>query len=305
MRYLGKDAGSALFKQHRDSFITESDFIAMSQAGLNTVRIPVGYWIRPVSTGPATVFAPGAVAYLDSAMVWAANHNLKILVDIHGAMGSQNGDTNSACETTGTTNWVVTPGTIDDTLALVRFLVSRYKAKPAFLGLSLLNEPGQLVNLTTLKQYYLQAYNLVRSTLDSNCLLTVAPRINEQYPSATGDWRQFMIGTAYTNVVMEWHRYQIWGFESLSYTQITDFVNNVLAQDMKEWTGLPLLIGEWTATMAGVPLTDDEYHTYVQAQLAAFAPTRGQFFWTWKFYGDADWWSNSWSYKNSSLKKFF
>jgi glucan 1,3-beta-glucosidase len=146
MQYLGKDLGSALFKQHRDSFITDDDFSAIAQAGLNTVRIPVGYWIRPVSTGPATTFAPGAVAYLDSAMVWAANHGLKVLVDIHGAMGSQNGDTNSACETPGKIDWG-----IDDTLALVKFLVSRYKATPAFLGLSLLNEPGKSVDLTTLK----------------------------------------------------------------------------------------------------------------------------------------------------------
>jgi glucan 1,3-beta-glucosidase len=306
MQYLGQGAGNARFKQHRDTFITEADFKAISEAGLNTVRIPVGYWIRPVSSGPATTHAGGAAAYLDSALRWAGNFGLKVIVDIHGVMGSQNGDTNSACEIKGRADWGVKAGSVDDTLALVDFLVSRYKAHPAFLGLALLNEPGQYIDLNTLQQYYLKAYGLVRYTHQSSCLLTVSPRINEQYPSASGGWQQFMTGNSHFNVMHEYHRYQVWGFDQYSYPQIMDFVHNVLAADMRAWTGIPLLIGEWTVTMASVlgTLSDDQYRAYAQAQVAAFQPTRGQIYWTWKYYDEPKEWSNTWAYVSSKYKSF-
>lgn len=61
-----------------------------------------------------------------------------------------------------------------------------------------------------LRQYYLDAYKRIRAF--SNCLLSVAPLLYQQSPYA-GDWASFMLAPNYTNVVHEWHRYQIWGFE--------------------------------------------------------------------------------------------
>src|SRR5580658_2283087 len=40
---LGDKAKSRL-DQHRDNFITSSDFRWIGKCGLNTVRLPVGYW---------------------------------------------------------------------------------------------------------------------------------------------------------------------------------------------------------------------------------------------------------------------
>jgi aryl-phospho-beta-D-glucosidase BglC (GH1 family) len=33
------------FADHRDTFVTEQDFILMAAVGINAVRIPVGYWL--------------------------------------------------------------------------------------------------------------------------------------------------------------------------------------------------------------------------------------------------------------------
>jgi glucan 1,3-beta-glucosidase len=56
---------------------------------LNHVRIPIGYWAYEV--GPGEPYIQGQHAYLLKAVSWAAKHNLKVIIDLHGAPGSQNG----------------------------------------------------------------------------------------------------------------------------------------------------------------------------------------------------------------------
>jgi hypothetical protein len=56
---------------------------------LNHVRIPIGYWAYDVV--PGEPFIQGQQAYLLKAIGWAAKYNLKVIIDLHGAPGSQNG----------------------------------------------------------------------------------------------------------------------------------------------------------------------------------------------------------------------
>ena len=45
MMVLGQEAGDAAFQKHWSTFITEADFDEMVSYGINTVRIPIGYWM--------------------------------------------------------------------------------------------------------------------------------------------------------------------------------------------------------------------------------------------------------------------
>ncbi len=56
---------------------------------LNHVRIPIGYWAYDVA--PDEPFISGQHDYLLKAIAWATTYNLKVIVDLHGAPGSQNG----------------------------------------------------------------------------------------------------------------------------------------------------------------------------------------------------------------------
>ena len=56
---------------------------------LNHVRLPIGYWAFEV--GPGEPYISGQLPYLQNAIEWAANYSLKVIVDLHGAPGSQNG----------------------------------------------------------------------------------------------------------------------------------------------------------------------------------------------------------------------
>lgn len=43
---LGQDAADAAFAKHWQSWITQDDITKIKSYGLNTVRIPVGYWMK-------------------------------------------------------------------------------------------------------------------------------------------------------------------------------------------------------------------------------------------------------------------
>jgi aryl-phospho-beta-D-glucosidase BglC (GH1 family) len=55
--------------------------------------LPIGYWAWDVSGGEP--YIQGQLAYLNKAVTWAQKYNLKVIVDLHGVPGSQNGFDNS------------------------------------------------------------------------------------------------------------------------------------------------------------------------------------------------------------------
>ena len=67
--------------------------LSLSAAGLNHVRIPIGFWAYDVSGGEP--YIQGQAAYLDQAIGWARDNGLMVILDLHGAPGSQNGFDNS------------------------------------------------------------------------------------------------------------------------------------------------------------------------------------------------------------------
>ncbi len=79
---LGQIECKSRLESHWSSWITEADFSAIAAAGLNHVRIPIGYWA--VETLPGDPYVNGQIPYMDQAIEWARNSNLKVIVDLHG-----------------------------------------------------------------------------------------------------------------------------------------------------------------------------------------------------------------------------
>src|ERR1035438_6826351 len=72
--------------RHRETFLTAEDFRWIKICGLNAVRLPVGYWALEA---PKPFVASGQ--FIDFALEQAQCNGLKLLLDLHGAPGSQNG----------------------------------------------------------------------------------------------------------------------------------------------------------------------------------------------------------------------
>lgn len=60
---LGKKEAARRVKRHREKWVTEEDFEWMAEHGVNTVRLPVGWWATKKPTPQH--FVPGALNYVD------------------------------------------------------------------------------------------------------------------------------------------------------------------------------------------------------------------------------------------------
>ena len=146
MQFLGHATGDQRFEQHRLSWIAERDIAEIAAAGLNAVRVPIGYWIvgfdnhDPSNKQEWKVLAPNGLKYLDMLIKdWCNKHNLAVFISLHAAKGSQNGMDHSAAPDPGKSYWGSYRENIDNTIDVANFLANRYKDDPAFLGIGLLN----------------------------------------------------------------------------------------------------------------------------------------------------------------------
>jgi glucan endo-1,6-beta-glucosidase len=87
---LGQSAANSAFQKHWNSWITESDLNKMMDLNLNTIRIPVGYWIDESTVDTASEHFPqGGLTYLQRLCGWASDRGFYIIIDLHGAPGAQ------------------------------------------------------------------------------------------------------------------------------------------------------------------------------------------------------------------------
>ncbi len=61
----------------------------MVSYGLNTVRIPVGYWFLESIVDKSEHFPQGGEKYLDQVVGWAKDAGLYVIIVLHGAPGAQ------------------------------------------------------------------------------------------------------------------------------------------------------------------------------------------------------------------------
>ncbi|KAF8061603.1 glycoside hydrolase superfamily [Lyophyllum atratum] len=95
------NSARSLLERHWDTWITKSDLEYLASIGINTVRLPIGYWNLGPYYCQDTPFAPVAEVYKNSwprivrAINMARESGIGVLVDLHGAVGSQNGQPHS------------------------------------------------------------------------------------------------------------------------------------------------------------------------------------------------------------------
>ena len=87
---LGQSAANSAFQHHWDTWTTQQDIEQMKSYGLNTIRIPIGYWIREdLVYTDSEHFPQGGLKYLERICGWASDAGMYIIIDLHGAPGAQ------------------------------------------------------------------------------------------------------------------------------------------------------------------------------------------------------------------------
>ncbi|HEX7655127.1 MAG TPA: cellulase family glycosylhydrolase [Verrucomicrobiae bacterium] len=282
---LGDQAQSRLEK-HRQTFITAEDFRWIKACGLNAVRLPVGYWALEA---PQPYVACGP--YIDFALAQCQQLGLKLLLDLHGAPGSQNGWDHSGRG--GAVEWPNDPKNIAGTLQVLEDFARHFGQHPALYGIELLNEPRDVVPLPILQEFYLAAYARLRPLVSPG----VAIVMHDSFRSLA--WKGFMHGPEWQNVILDTHLYQCFDPRSKARNAMEQIC---FAQDRQamlaemQATELPALVGEWSLSLpnkATKPLSEFQrdalLRSYAGAQLLNYESTRGWFFWSYKMHGETPW----------------
>lgn len=294
-------------KAHRESYVTEEDFATIADHGFNLVRIPVPYFIFGDRSEGV-----GCVEYLDRAMVWAAKHNLKVLIDLHTVPGSQNGYDNGGI--TGVCKWCRNPDEVKYALHVLRRLAERYGQNEALFGIEVLNEPisffvwisspsfgkakdkaeargSSYVPIHFLQKFYRCAYKLIRRYLPEEKAVVFHDGFR------LDAWNSFFDHADMKNVYLDTHIY-ISAMESFvpahkpwAYQRYMDIE---AARIRRVNRHVPVIVGEWTLTNKyALDETDPEkrrekFHEIEAMQRKAWQEGAGSIYWNYQLNRNLD-----------------
>ncbi|TFY80664.1 hypothetical protein EWM64_g3350 [Hericium alpestre] len=247
-----RGTAQAALRKHWDTFITEQDFADIAAAGLNHVRLPIGYWAWDVGSGEP--YIQGQLPYLRKAITWASNHGLKVIIDLHGAPGSQNGFDNSG-QKLSSPGWQTKQSNIDRTNAVIKRIASEFASQyQTAAAIEALNEPAGFYDqqvLDTVKQYYLDSYGNIRYPYGNAQQSNTVEVIHDAFQDLTY-WSGWERPPQFQGVILDKHIYQMFDQGVVSQTDdqhiktacnYGDSLSNFNANDL--WT----VVGEWTQAM--------------------------------------------------------
>ncbi len=265
-----------IIKQHHRSFVKKSDIRWLSQRGVTHLRVPIGYWIF----GDQPPLARG-IDYLDNLFEWADEYDMKILLSIHGAPGSQNGKHHSG--KIGGVSWKRHQRTLYEfTLAIAQ----RYSNSTTLWGMCILNEPTPNPrHFWALLRHYHKISRSLKKILPS-CNLYVDATFRPLWWTAIAKILRLGIDI---------HLYH--GFGGANYTR---------AQKRLRRSGLflqiasrlvPVIVGEWSGVLHTRGTSQQHAH-YIGSQQDTYMTAQSNFYWTYKTES-----GGSWSYKDMHAKK--
>ncbi|KAL5486001.1 hypothetical protein ACEPAI_7045 [Sanghuangporus weigelae] len=234
-----------VLQQHWETWITEGDFKAIKAAGLSHVRIPLGYWSVPMNDSDSvSPYIPGAWPYFLQALNWARANSLHVIVDLHGAPGSQNGYDNSGQRTSNPT-WATNDENVNRTIEILASIAEN--AGGLIDILELLNEAAGFTSnqwASTIRQFWKDGYSAVREAAGPPMKIMIGDAF-----LGVQNWEGFLTYPSAQGVMMDYHEYQIFSVDELSRSNdehisfacslisgLADFDQNNL------WT----VVGEWS-----------------------------------------------------------
>lgn len=256
---LGSDEAKRRITHHRETFITEEHLRQIKHLGLNSVRVPVGYWLF----GGEVPFVPGGDELLDRLFVWAGRLDLSVVLVFHAAPGSQNGHDHSGRVTE--VAWTQ-PQNIARSLDFIERLARRYGGNEALVGIEVLNEPSPAISLKALMGYYKRAVDVVRTYSHARVEVIVSDSFRPQQVCRA-------VRRAKLDAVVDLHLYQIFTPEDKALS-IDEHINKADGRWFRELRALDrrnrIMVGEWSAAMGGSGFERDDHRRYAQAQRRVF-----------------------------------
>ena len=309
---------------HVENWIKEEHFDWMAAHGINIVRVPLGWWnvlhfadLPALGRGPSWVQMPPSVEVslraLDRVFDWSEERGVRVLLDLHGAPGSQNGMDHSGCQLQSgwwrndpeaqaakQSIWTRTgifslSADIDEeekqrepaigawgATVAIRALMERYGHRPGLYGIELLNEPGDSVKRPyeddmrrEMVAFYHEAYAVIREYSDSVVVVFCVLYWFDYWA-----WVHELREPTHINVALDVHMYAAFdGFTKHTPKQFLEAAAHSMNCKLRTHAyHHALLVGEWSFSAGAHSPT----RSLVDGEFEAFELSLGWFFWTLK-----------------------
>ena len=292
LRALGPRASARLLARHRNTYITRDDLRWLLAAGVNAVRVPVGYWV--LEDDPPFLAAGGI---LEEALSWCDELHIAAVVDLHGLPGGQSSEHHTG--RAGRGRWSLEARHRDRSLDVVEALAHACASHPSIAALELVNEPAKEIPAPLLQDYFEAAYQRVRRWCGPEAVAVAVTAFPEQ---RLAEFRGAFPSPAFGSVVTDVHYYQCFGdwWSSRTIGQHLDAPQRMRGPEIRrESADRPLMIGEWSLRLPWSPRDvarelppgerDRVMREFARAQLDAYSQAWGHFFWTYRAENEPEW----------------
>jgi aryl-phospho-beta-D-glucosidase BglC (GH1 family) len=281
---LGKKKCGQLLDHRYATFFTEADIDKYVSYGVNTIRIPVGYWAFMPALEGDNYYTGRQLFYMSKIADYAIRRGMHVVLDLHGLPGGQNGLDNQG--KTNQLDWWHNEANFAATLKLVGLATDYILRKPNSnqWTLGLINEPipelyhfGQTDDsFAYLNKFYTASLDIIRKKSQNMQVM-----LSDGF-SGPQTWDQWWANTP--NIVIDTH---IYFFQSGGgYSFDAAYSGCYLAQSYQVATN-PVFIGEWSIQAAELNnIKDDSRKKLFQSQYSAYMTyLNGGAFWNAKHFG--------------------
>ena len=247
---FGKEKTEELIDTFQDHFFTEKDFDNIKAMGMNSIRIPFWYGTFTDAEGN---WKEDAFKRLDWFVEEAGKREMYVILDMHGAYGSQNGSDHSGIdgreEKMKASEFFFGDNAEKNQelyYQLWEKIAEHYKGNPVVAGYDLLNEPYCTYRYNTgmtddeihklLWDVYDQAYDKIRKIDPDHVIIMEATWDSWDLPNPKDyNW---------TNVMYEYHQYEYSNYENENNTQITSMERKIHNVELSDYD-VPNYMGEF------------------------------------------------------------
>lgn len=230
---FGAAEAERLIRLYEDNWWTEEDFDKIKAEGINMIRLPISYFEMLNDDGS---LRNDAFERLDWFVSECAKRGIYVQIDMHGAVGSQNGKDHSGDTTIADVgNFYGNEQNIQKTIKLWEKIAERFKENPWVCGYDLLNEPSAVGTIQF--ETYDRIYKAIRAIDKDHIIYMQAIWEPQHLPNPSYyNWQ---------NISYEYHFYG-WDVEKDAEGQKA-FIQSKI-KFVNEYTNysVPVLVGEFS-----------------------------------------------------------
>ncbi|WP_277259908.1 cellulase family glycosylhydrolase [Olegusella massiliensis] len=290
IRAVGIKRYQEIVHHHRATFISQADFVQIAGRGFNAVRLTVPWYVLG-DDGPETGPYVGCIQQVDTALEWAEDVGLKLLL-VLGVNPGREADDGGLVH--GRARFV---DYRQSALQAIATLARRYALRDGFVGIEVADEPlaqvrhglvlSDGVPMHILRTYYRDAYEIIRKEAGEDAVV-ILPDADLHY-----SWRSFMGQRQYKNVWLDAHLYHYEDkVDATGPVGVRKLVASSRAALKAIGRGrLPVMVGKWSGSL---PFPDSLMtpegrialeRVFIAEQINAFRDCPAWFFQTWKTTG--------------------